>query len=159
MKELDLDMILQILKRNGGYPNPDIDTILESLGLSWIDFYTEIDKKYGIKEWMESNLKKMNEMNGGKGIKIELPSWGPNNFVNVRINAFDYDIHTNYIRIYLDDFEITDSLLSTPEGLLTYPELEDLVQNDDPYESENFKNEFRNTITRGLSELLAIRIS
>ena len=49
MKELDLDMILQILKRNGGYPNPDIDTILESLGLSWIDFYTEIDKKYGIK--------------------------------------------------------------------------------------------------------------
>lgn len=58
MKELDLDMILQILKRNGGYPNPDIDTILESLGLSWIDFYTEIDKKYGIKEWMESNLKK-----------------------------------------------------------------------------------------------------
>ena len=108
---------------------------------------------------MESNLKKMNEMNGGKGIKIELPSWGPNNFVNVRINAFDYDIHTNYIRIYLDDYEITDSLLSTPEGLLTYPELEDVVSNDDPYDYENFKDEFRNTITRGLSELLAIRIS
>jgi hypothetical protein len=49
--------------------------------------------------------------------------------------------------------------LSTPEGLLTYPELEDVVSNDDPYDYENFKDEFRNTITRGLSELLAIRIS
>jgi len=60
---------------------------------------------------------------------------------------------------FFDDYEITDSLLSTPEGLLTYYELKDVVQNDDPYESENFKDEFRNTITRGLSELLAIRIS
>jgi hypothetical protein len=34
-----------------------------------------------------------------------------------------------------------------------------VVSNDDPYDYENFKDEFRNTITRGLSELLAIRIS
>jgi len=159
MKELDIDMILKILKRNGGYPNPDIDTILESLGLSWIDFYIGIDKKYGIKEWMESNIKKMNEMNGGKGIRIELPSWGHNNFVNVRINSLDYEIRTNYFRIYLEDYEITDSLLMTPQGLVTFPELVDMAQEEDPYEFENFKDEFRNDITRGLSDLLAIRIT
>ena len=159
MKELDLETILKLVRKNGGYPNPDMDTILESLDLSRWDFFSEIDKEYGIKNWLDSNIPKMNQLNGGKGVKINLPRWGSDNYINILVDSFDYEFHQNYSRIYLEDFKITDSLLDSPYGKVSYDRLLEIILDDDPYEVENFKDDFRSYVTNGLSEQLGIIIS
>lgn len=158
MKDLDLDYFFKMLEKFGGYPNDKMEYLLDFFEWNKKIFFDLVEEKYGVENWIIKNIERMNNMNGGKGIKIGLSSWMNGTFVFIQINGIAL-IDGDRGEIIFKSYKITDSMFNTPHGNMPYEECLIMIDEEDPYQVSDFISEVNSAIDRGLSEKLGFYVS
>ena len=170
---MNADVIFDILKNAGGYPNNRMSTILKTLDLYPSNFLKLVVDKFG-KEGAEKfftvSLKRLSEKNGKFTFHpykhwvndTSKKSYMDFDFSDATVEIEDPD-DLRYITLVIDNAKLIDSKLNieTEDGEIhewSFQELLDSIWDDDPYQYEDAKQEWWSVMKDSISNELGVPI-
>lgn len=171
---MNIDYILKVLQKSGGYPNKKVNTILSALDISGPEFLKGIVDRFG-KEGAEKfftvSLKRLSEKNGKFTFHpyshwvsdISKESYMNFDFSDATVEIEDPD-DLRYISLVIDNAKLIDSKLNieSEDGEMhewSFQELLDAIWDDDPYQYEDAKQEWWSVMKDSIKDELGVRIS
>ena len=170
---MNIDYILKVLQKSGGYPNNKVRTILSALDISGAKFLKGVVDRFG-KEGAEKfftvSLKRLSEKNGKFTFHpykywvndTSKKSYMDFDFSDVTVEIEEPD-DLRYITLFIDNAKLIDSKLNieTEDGEMhewSFQELLDAIWDDDPYQYEDAKHEWWSVMKDSISNELGVPI-
>lgn len=170
---MNLDYILKVLQKSGGYPNKKTDLILSALDITGPEFLKlVIDKfgKEGAEKFFTVSLRRLSEKNGKFTFHpykywvndTSKKSYMDFDFSDATVEIVDPD-DLRYISLVIDNAKLIDSKLNieTEDGEIhewSFHELLDAIWEDDPYQYEDAKHEWWSVMKNAIHEELGVPI-
>lgn len=168
---MEIEQILKIIENEGGFGELNVYSLLNHFDLDESKFSEMIDQKYGLSNWLEESTKRINQLNGGKGIFLDLSNYYEDgSFVYLKLGLiwefFDDGLRKicandnwslSESKFIFDSYDAEGNLEPTKKEY-DFDKFSDFVNDEYPFDFSDWADETKGMISQELSKKLGLNI-